>query len=468
MFNLIVVNNSLREFANKEIKRKTMKKLILVLSCLIFVTFSLSAQNEASNKPDGKPVPFRVGNWLPSDKVILDKWIKTLVAETEMDKTPLLPVMQEFKDLIEGDPTIYILFNQMFSQVPRKPLYNNDPTGKPEVRDYNHMLRLINHILTTAPGFDKTGLVGFPINAIFDWPMGTEAGFAAFTNEKVNRQLKKVLSVWSKFLRSADSRYVLNDNPKSGWFGKDALQAMPNFAKEFQCNPDQLYYGFTSWDNFFTRIFREGQRPVASPGDNAVIANACESAPYRIAENVKSFDKFWIKAQPYSLDFMLAGDSLAQQFKGGTIYQAFLSALSYHRWHSPVSGTIVKIRIIDGTYYAEALSEKYDPSGPNESQAFITEVATRALIFIQADNPDIGLMCVMFVGMAEVSSCDPGVKVGQHVNKGDQIGMFHFGGSTHCLIFRPEVKLNFDMHGQKPGLNSNNIPVKERIATVMK
>ena len=48
----------------------------------------------------------------------------------------------------------------------------------------------------------------------------------------------------------------------------------------------------------------------------------------------------------------------------------------------------------DGTYYSETLSEGFDPSGPNESQGYITEVATRALIFIEADNPKIGLMHV--------------------------------------------------------------------------
>lgn len=33
-------------------------------------------------------------------------------------------------------------------------------------------------------------------------------------------------------------------------------------------------------------------------------------------------------------------------------------------------------------------------------------------------------------------ACEITVYDGQHVNKGDQIGMFHFGGSTHCLISR--------------------------------
>jgi phosphatidylserine decarboxylase len=360
-----------------------------------------------------------------------------------------------------------MLFHQMFEQVPRKPPYNKDPTGKPQVRDYRLMLRLFNVIMTHAPEFNKTGLVGFPINAILDWPMGTEGGFAAFLNEKINAQFRAMLNEWARFLGSKDSLYVLSDDPRKGWFGKDAMEAMPNFVEQFQCDPEAPHYGFTSWDDFFTRQFRPKARPVESPDDDSVIVNACESAPYRVAHNVKARDRFWIKAQRYSLDHMLAGDSLAPQFVGGTVYQAFLSALSYHRWHSPVSGKIVKAYVQPGTYYSETPAEGFDDAGPNNSQGYITEVATRAMIFIEADNPDIGLMCFMPVGMAEVSTCDITVYEGQHVKKGDELGMFHFGGSTHCLIFRPGVKLTFDLHHLKPGPSQTvNIPVNSRIATV--
>jgi len=34
------------------------------------------------------------------------------------------------------------------------------------------------------------------------------------------------------------------------------------------------------------------------------------------------------------------------------------------------------------------------------------------------------------------------------------------------LIFRPDVNLEFDLHGQTPGLHSENIPLRSRIATV--
>ena len=209
----------------------------------------------------------------------------------------------------------------MFSQVPRRPPYNRDPTGQPQVRDYERMLRLLNRILTTAPAFDRTGLVGFPVNAILDWAMGTPAGTAAFLNEKVNRHFKALLQEWAAFLRSPESCYVLNDDPETGWFGRDAREAMPDFVSDFECNPVLPFYGFTSWDDFFTRRFREGKRPVESPGDDNRIANACESAPYRIAREVRLRDRFWIKSQPYSLQHMMANDPLTEEFVGGTIYQ---------------------------------------------------------------------------------------------------------------------------------------------------
>ena len=72
--------------------------------------------------------------------------------------------------------------------------------------------------------------------------------------------------------------------------------------------------------------------------------------------------------------------------------------------------------------------------------------------------------------IGSVAGCHRIVPVcqGQHLRKGDQIGMFHYGGSTHCLIFRPDVKLEFDHHGQKRGLHAANINVNARIATVVR
>lgn len=65
--------------------------------------------------------------------------------------------------------------------------------------------------------------------------MGTPAGASAFLNEKVNRQLKKILNQWAVFLRSPDSRRVLSEDPKTGWFGRGcARAAMPDFDQGFR------------------------------------------------------------------------------------------------------------------------------------------------------------------------------------------------------------------------------------------
>jgi phosphatidylserine decarboxylase len=410
----------------------------------------------------------RVGRWLPSEHAHLERWIDEHIKNTAIEKRPLHPVIAEFKKLIEGDPQIFMLFSQMFAQVPHKAPYNKRPGGKSQVKDYLHMLELLNSVMTKAPEFSKDALVGCPINAILDWSMGTAGGYGAFLNKKVNRQLKAVLNAWGTFLKSKDSRYVLSDDAQHGWFGKDAQDAMPNFAEQFRCDPSEPHHGFDSWDDFFTRALNKGARPLASPDDDNVVANACESAPYRVSKNVNYSDKFWIKSQPYSLRHMLSDDDLAERFTGGTVYQAYLSALSYHRWHSPVSGRVVKAEVVDGTYYSESYNEGFDPGGPDESQGYLTQMATRARIYIEADNPAIGLMCFIAVGMAEVSTCDIRVYEGQKLKKGDQTGMFHFGGSTHCLIFGPDVKVNFDLHGQQSGHHAHNIPINSRIATIGK
>ena len=220
--------------------------------------------------------------------------------------------------------------------------------------------------------------------------------------------------------------------------------------------------------DFFTRQVHDSARPVASPGDDSVIANACESKVFNVTRDAKLRDKFWIKGQPYSVVDMLGNDPLAKQFEGATVYQAFLSALSYHRWHAPVSGRIKRCFVRDGTYFSEPLFESsvgggdIDTGGISVAQGYISALATRAVIFIEADNPAIGLMAFIGVGMDEVSTCEITVKEGQHCTKGDETGMFHFGGSSHCVLFRKGVKVGgFPEVGREA-----NVPVRGRLAVV--
>jgi len=426
----------------------------------------------------------KAGAWLPADHRIHHEWLGNQVEHAKNNKKELIPVLQEFKEFIEGNTRIYMLFTQMFQEVPVKHPYNKDPTGRKQIHDYHHLLEILNHTFGNAPQWidaaANVGMVGVPMCAILDYPMGTPSGYAAFLDPDVNKMLKKVLNEWGKLLASPKSAEVLNTH-KQGWFGEVAQKDMMEVANApyktnhkfedfFVCDPSQKHYGYKSWDDFFTRKFKEEVRPIASPEDDNVIANACESKVFNVAKNVKLRDQFWIKGQPYSIRDMLAHDPLAENFAGGTVYQAFLSALSYHRWHAPVSGTVRKAFVQDGTYFSEPLFEglgepgvtDIDAGGICVGQGYLTSLATRAVIFIEADNPAIGLMAFIGVGMDEVSTCDITVKEGQHITKGQETGMFHFGGSSHVLLFRKHV----NVEGFPQPSRAENVPVRSQVAVV--
>src|SRR6202161_4337136 len=380
----------------------------------------------------------RRAGWLPESQDDLEAWLDghRERAEARGEQVVLHPVLTEFQKLIDSDPVVRMYLEQMIAQVPE-----TKPYRKRHIQSVAQLLSLINEVLTMAPEFGGDQ-VATPLGAILDWTMGTRAGFAAYRDPRVNAMIRKILNAWCEFLSGGDSLYALNDSP-TGWKSAEARQAIG--IEQYEHDPKDEHWGFASWNDFFTRRFKDGERPVAAPDDDKVIVSACESTPYGISTDVKRQDRFWIKSQPYSLADMLADDDSVDQFVGGTVYQAFLSATNYHRWHSPVAGTIVRACVREGTYYSEADSEGKDAVEPMNSQSYLAHVATRAIILIEAEDPVIGLMAFVAVGMSEVSSCLIGSKVkpGYHVGKGEELGYFQYGGSTHCLVFRPGAIAEF-------------------------
>src|ERR1700691_6734817 len=88
----------------------------------------------------------------------------------------------------------------------------------------------------------------------------------------------------------------------------------------------------------------------------------------------------------------------------------------------------------------------------------MAHTAARAIILTEADNPVIGPVAFVPVGMSEVSSCiiDASITSGYRVAKGEELGYFQFGGSTHCLVFRPGVIADFALQAIPQGENGTN------------
>lgn len=450
----------------------------------------------------------RLGFWLPKDRTIIAAWVKQLMTRVRAAPSqPLDPTLQALQDLVDKDVILKPLSEDMFTEVPSIGIYVNDPEGNRQLRSFKEMLDAFNALLTQGPQWNdianKVGLIGCPFNAVLDWPMATASGYMFFLYPQVNECLRAMLVKWEDFLKGSDSIKVLQ--PPHGWLGKglEPILTMGNenglnvatkytFPQLYDCpNPnDPSTYGFKSWDAFFTRKFNPNVRPIPPEiqTDDSIILHACESAPLQYpVSNVQLSDNFQGKNQRYSLIDMMDQNPLAYKFVGGTVYQAFLSCLSYHHWHAPVSGRISETKVVGGTYYSQNIYQSFfghwpepnhpDPAGPTWSQPYIASVAARGLIFIEADNPAIGLVCFIAIGMTDTSGCEITVKPGDHVDKGCPLGMFHFGGSTHCLVFGPGVKLDWsgippkDSKYWPPSFSSQddmpNFPVKSKLTKVV-
>ncbi|QYT02064.1 Phosphatidylserine decarboxylase [Trichoderma simmonsii] len=453
--------------------------------------------------------PFRrIGHWLPENDNLLIDWLRGLLEEIERDKKrfkgpwKLSPEVDDLKKHVESSAELRMLAQAMLDEVPNKPPYIDDPVGNKQIKSLEDLYICFDKVMTSrAPIWRKleydVGLVGFPFNAVLDWPMATPSGYAFFLKPDINKKFEVILNSWkTNFLQTPDSAKVLL--PKEGdnipldeaWLSPESRKVIEDdtnlegehlkFEDLFECEPKQDYWGFQSWDDFFIRTFKQYPdkelRPIHFKDNDDWIINSCESKPFSLQPNAKDYDKFWLKGQPYSvMDMLNKNEDYASLFVGGTVYQAFLSATSYHRWDSPISGKVLYTEVIPGTYFAAPTVTGFsnpdgpDPASPDLAQGYITHFATRAVYYIA--NPKIGIIALLYVGMADVSSCEINEKFidipegGVQVQKGEELGMFHHGGSTYCLLIPKGTKVAF-IPEATPREGQRNIPIRSPLAWV--
>jgi phosphatidylserine decarboxylase len=311
--------------------------------------------------------------------------------------------------------------------------------GKPDVvRDVRGLLDALDHIVTLAPPYvaPPGPSQAFPMSNLFVYMMMTPAGEAAFRLEGFNDALRAVLKEWCTFLDGPESASVLNEGP-SGWLSGPAYQ---QFKLDEFVIPDRSkpHWGWRSYNDFFHREIKPAARPISSPKNPKVIVSANDGSVSTIARRVKRSDEFWLKGQPYSLVNMLNGDEgYVEQFVGGDVFQSFLSGANYHRWHSPIDGVVRKVELVDALMFSDLEAVNPDPGAATNDLGYETSVNTRGLVYVESKDPVIGTVCVMPVGITEISSVRFSVKKGETVRKGQELGYFSYGGSTLALVFQP-------------------------------
>lgn len=395
----------------------------------------------------------RVAGYLPKDLDAVAEWHRELqrsVAEARAkDGQPTYTdAVAELAKLIALNGIVRMYVEQMIQQVPKQ--YKT-------IDNSEQLLDSLNQIVTTAPLYNPNPdkINAFPMSTLFTYMMMTPAGEAIFRNTEFNDAIRKILKEWCSFLDSDKSLYVLNESA-SGWLSQSAYWY--NKLYEFVIPDRQApHWGWQSFNDYFHRQIQPQNRPIDGPDDPKVVVSANDGTVYNIASNVQPLDTFWLKGQPYSLVNML-NNQYVERFVGGNVFQSFLSGADYHRWRAPIAGTVRKAQVVDGLMFSDAESAGFDPTAATYSQGYGASVNTRGLVFIESDNPVIGMVCVIPIGITEISSVTIEVKDGERVEKGGELGYFSYGGSGMCLVFQPGAIDRFTVPNRPSGSNPDDGP----------
>ena len=250
--------------------------------------------------------------------------------------------------------------------------------------------------------------------------------------------LKKTLALLKEQSEKMGKEY---DDPAS----KDHIQA---FIESFNLQ-DTLYEmvepdpsKYATFNEFFAREIKESARPIDEP-DNDLVSSSpadCRMTAYQTIDMAK---KYWIKGYGFSVATLLGDEGSAQLFEGGSIVIARLAPQDYHRWHAPVSGTVVGINDIPGAYYTvnpQAINE------PGTLDVFCENKRSVMMLKRSSTGSPIAIIAVgaMLVGSIKyVGGVD---KAGTSIRRGQCLGAFYYGGSTVIVLYpKDEIMIDEDL-----------------------
>ena len=180
---------------------------------------------------------------------------------------------------------------------------------------------------------------------------------------------------------------------------------------------------FDSYNAFFTRKIKAEQRPIneqknilISPSDGKVTA-------YPITQK----GRFWIKHTQYSAVQLLKDERLAERYMGGWIYVIRLTVDDYHRYCYVADGRKSRQRKIRGVLHTvNPVANDYYP---------IYKMNSREYCLLK--TKELGTILLMEVGALMVGKINNHEEDSAQVKRGDEKGMFEFGGSTIVVMTEP-------------------------------
>ena len=183
---------------------------------------------------------------------------------------------------------------------------------------------------------------------------------------------------------------------------------------------------YRSFNDFFIREVKKEFRPF--PDDVNDVAAPCDGK--LTAYPITNDNVFFIKNSTYDIHSILKDKALADEFIGGTCLIFRLTPDDYHRYYYIDDGEIVSYKRIAGVLHTvrPISNKRYNVYTQN----------TREYTVLQTEN--YGKVVQMEVGALFVGRITNYATSGWF-KRGDEKGMFEFGGSTVVMLFQKDKVL---------------------------
>lgn len=388
--------------------------------------------------------------------------INSLAPKPNRPRIPTIPVIGDSP--VNFNPIIIILMgylekvspNGLQTAVAMAHKKLPETMNRLSITDARSFLEFANDLLTWIPQENYEGKEIYENFCIFYFILGQEPLAELQTPILPNRvgQPLTWLSSWAVVYAQLIGLFL--DTPAS--ITAESLQSFkdsPRYNYEEAMVPPG---GFRTFNQFFARHLKPGLRPIESPQDDKIIVYPADCAYDNSVVNqsivsIESGGIVYIKGLPWTIGSLLQGSEFAHDFDGGVWMHAFLNTFNYHRQHAPVSGTVIEAKNIQGAAYLE-VNAKCQPirntCGPDATDSPGYQfLQMRGMVVI--DNPVLGKVAVLPIGMAQVSSVKLSVQKGDVLKKGDEISCFQFGGSDIICVFQAKAGLKVESFVPSPG-----------------
>ena len=314
----------------------------------------------------------------------------------------------------------------------------------------------LDSVVTWIPGEDYTREVYYQLCKFYfllDQPSGKELQNREETGrEKPGNEFTDWMvdfaKDWGNFLNTGES---LTKETLESFYEDDEYNLWQYVG--YEEDPEKRFPSKTwkSFNQFFAREVKPGLRPVAGINDDCIIT-APADCTFQQKFHIDDYSKISVPGgdtkltfkytHKYDIEDLLVGSPYRDYFRNGTFMHSFLGPQDYHRFHAPVRGTVLECRAIQAEVYLDVAISP-DPNKTEGKTGTLDAgdgtgyqfYQTRGLIVF--DSP-VGLVAVLPIGMAQVSSVNMTAVVGSFLNKGEEFGYFQFGGSDIVLLFQED------------------------------